>query len=245
MVGLTAVVVLVMWPVIAYQPEPAARAALVSDALVRVVKTDSAIGFFPTDTARAGGVGFLFFPETLVDPISYAPLARATAEAGFPTWIMPLSHRGVGGTDDPVLYTRAEALLRATGPAGGWVVGGHSHGAGVATRMAATGHGRIAGLVVIGGSDPKDIDLSPLLIPSAKIVGTRDGVASPDAVRESAMLSPVETVWTWVEGGNHSAFGWYGFQPGDHRATISAEEQRAVMIRAVVEALRRAEGWHG
>jgi len=40
-----------------------------------------------------------------------------------------------------------------------------------------------------------------------------------------------------VEGGNHSQFGWYGFQPGDRRATIDAAAQRSVMIRAVLDLL--------
>jgi hypothetical protein len=41
-----------------------------------------------------------------------------------------------------------------------------------------------------------------------------------------------------IEGGNHSQFGWYGFQPGDRWASISREEQQAVVVRE----LRRAVG---
>jgi len=242
-VGLSATVVFVVWSLIAYRAAPEAQAALESDALVRVVRTDSAVGFLPTDTARTGEVGFVFFPGALVDPVAYAPLGRAVAEAGFPAWILPLPRRGAfGGADDPSLTVRAEALIRATGPSRGWVLGGHSRGAVIATRMAATGHGRIAGLVIIGSSHPRDIDLSPLRIPAAKIVGTRDGLASPAEVQANAPLVPMETVWTWVEGGNHSGFGWYGFQPGDRRSTIPVEEQREQMIKAVIAALRRMNG---
>lgn len=242
--GLAATAVFIIWSAIAYRATPEGRAALVSDARVRVVETDTAIGFLPTDTARSAEVGFVFFPGALVQPEAYAPLARAAAEAGFPTWILPLPRRGAfGGADDPSLTVRAEALIRATGPSRGWVVGGHSRGAVIATRMAATAHGRIAGLVLIGTSHPRDIDLTPSRLPAAKIVGTRDGLASPEEVQANAHLVPLETVWTWVEGGNHSGFGWYGFQPGDRRATISGEEQRAVMVDAVIAALRRADGW--
>jgi hypothetical protein len=37
-----------------------------------------------------------------------------------------------------------------------------------------------------------------------------------------------------------SGIGWYGFQPGDRRATIAAVTQRGTMIQAVIDALRHA-----
>jgi predicted alpha/beta-hydrolase family hydrolase len=73
-----------------------------------------------------------------------------------------------------------------------------------------------------------------------KIVGTRDGLASRAEVEANRTKLPAETRWVWIEGGNHSQFGWYGFQPGDRRATIAAAVQRATMIQAVIDALKRA-----
>ena len=70
--------------------------------------------------------------------------------------------------------------------------------------------------------------------------GTRDGLATPADVERNRAKLPAATRWVWIEGGNHSQFGWYGFQPGDRRATVSAGQQREVMVRAVLDALRTA-----
>src|SRR5690606_4427225 len=86
-------------------------------------------------------------------------------------------------------------------------------------------------------SHPRDVDLSRLDVPVTKIVGTRDGLASPDEVKQNARLLPVQTRWVWVEGGNHSQFGWYGFPPMDRRPEISAADQRGIMTQAVLDLL--------
>ena len=36
-----------------------------------------------------------------------------------------------------------------------------------------------------------------------------------------------------IEGGNHAQFGNYGFQKGDSKATISAEEQQDISVDAI------------
>lgn len=74
-----------------------------------------------------------------------------------------------------------------------------------------------------------------------KIVGTRDGLATPAEVKENEPLLPRHTRWIWVDGGNHSQFGWYGFQPMDRRATIPAAEQREIMLQGVLDLLRGSD----
>jgi pimeloyl-ACP methyl ester carboxylesterase len=128
--------------------------------------------------------------------------------------------------------------LASVSDAGSVVLGGHSRGAVVATSIAAAGGRNLGGVVLIGTSHPRDVDLSALGVPVTKIVGTRDGLASPEEVRQNASLLPGHTTWIWVEGGNHSQFGWYGFQPLDRRATIPAAAQREIMIEGVLDLLR-------
>lgn len=94
--------------------------------------------------------------------------------------------------------------------------------------------------MLIGTSHPRDVDLSSLRVPVTKIVGTRDGLASIEAVEANRELLPAGTTWIRIEGGNHSQFGWYGFQPGDRRAAVSAEAQRAAMIHGVLALMRTA-----
>jgi hypothetical protein len=77
-----------------------------------------------------------------------------------------------------------------------------------------------------------------LSVPVTKIVGTNDGLATVEEVESNRNKLPVTTNWVRIEGGNHSQFGWYGFQPGDSRATISPADQHEQMIQAVISTLR-------
>jgi pimeloyl-ACP methyl ester carboxylesterase len=237
--GLSATVVFVTWSLIAYRANDEARQAARSDGVVRVVRTDGVWRFEPTG-AVAPGPTLVFFPGGLVDPRAYAPLARAVARAGHRVVLVELPRRGAfGGADSPKLTARIRSSLALVG--GAFVLGGHSRGAVVASRVAAGGAPRLAGLVLIGTSHPRDYDLSSLGVPVTKIVGTRDGLATPAKVRQNAALLPPQTRWVWVEGGNHSQFGWYGFQPLDRWARVDARTQRQIMIDAVLDLLHDAD----
>ena len=237
--GTLAFVLFAGWSLLAFRATPAGRAAARSDARVAVTHDDATWRFVPTSRAASTEVGLLFFPGALVNPLAYAPIARAAAESGYVATIVELPRRGAfGGADEPALYTRARAVLwNARGPRR-WVVAGHSRGAVVAVNVVAAGPEGVAGLVIIGSSHPRDVSLASLRAPVTKVVGTRDGLASPEEVRANAHLLPAGTRWVWIEGGNHSQFGWYGFQPGDNRARVSAESQRATTVGAVLAMLR-------
>jgi len=238
-VGLTATLVFVAWSLVAYRPSPTARRATLSDDEV-AVKHDGGVWSFLPSSERGSPAPLVFFPGSLVDPVAYAPLAREAALAGYPAYIIELPLRGAfGGAESPAITDRLNRVLANSG-APGWVIAGHSRGAVVASRIASEERARMRGLVIIGSSHPRDVDLSALRIPVTKIVGTRDGLASPEEVEGNSAMLPAQTRWVWVEGGNHSQFGWYGFQPGDRRATISASAQRELMIDAVLKALEQA-----
>jgi pimeloyl-ACP methyl ester carboxylesterase len=107
-----------------------------------------------------------------------------------------------------------------------------------AAEFAATYPAALAGLVLIGTTHPRDVDLAALTVPVTKIVGTNDGIASETKSEANRRLLPPTTRWIRIEGGNHSQFAWYGFQPGDHLAGISAEEQHHRMLTAILDMLR-------
>jgi pimeloyl-ACP methyl ester carboxylesterase len=236
--GITFTVVFVGWSLIAYRSSAEARAATRPDDAVSVMHGDGIWHFLPRQARRPPRTALVFFAGALVDPVAYAPLARAVAAAGYPTHIVELPRRGAfGGAEDPELWARVERVVSGATAPRQWMAAGHSRGGVVASQLATERRPGFAGLVLIGTSHPRDVDLSALTVPVTKIVGTRDGLASRGEVEANARLLPPATRWVWIEGGNHSQFGWYGFQPGDSRATIGAPEQRALMMRAVVDAL--------
>jgi predicted alpha/beta-hydrolase family hydrolase len=238
--GLTVLVVFVAWSALAYRSSAVANRAAHTDPRVSVTHSEGAWFFKPTNATTMRTTGLLFFAGALVDPRAYAPMARAVAEAGFVAVIVELPRRGAfGGADDPALLVRARGIMRQSTDAMLWVVGGHSRGAVVACNLAAEG-APIAGLVLVGTSHPRDVDLSRLSLPVTKIVGTRDGLASEEEVKANQVKLPPHTRWVWIEGGNHSQFGWYGFQPGDSRAHIPRATQQRVMTDAILVALAGA-----
>jgi pimeloyl-ACP methyl ester carboxylesterase len=239
--GIAATVVFVGWSLVAYRATAEALSATRSDSSVAVTHDHHVWSFLPRGPMRAGVPALVFFPGALVDPVAYAPLVRAAATAGFPAFILELPRRGAfGGANDPVLEQRLESLLTAPDTPRHWVIAGHSRGAVVASRIANERRSGFLGLVLIGSSHPRDVDLSSLSVVVAKIVGTRDGFASRAEVEANRAKLPATTRWVWIDGGTHSQFGWYGFQPGDRRATIDASAQRATMIEVVTNVLRQA-----
>ena len=92
----------------------AARLALRSDATVRVSVRPDDVLFEPSADPRAAA-GLLFLPGTPVDPIAYAPIARAIAARGFPTAIVFLPRRGLASAESQRLAARAGEAMRALG----------------------------------------------------------------------------------------------------------------------------------
>lgn len=236
--GLTLTGVFVAWSLVAYRAVPEARDATRPDAVVDVRHGDGFWSFLPAKRDTSMHAGLVFFPGALVDPVAYAPLARAVATGGFPAFIVELPRRGtLGGADDPAVDERLDRVLALPAAPRRWVVAGHSRGAVVAARIASEQRRGLAGLVLIGTTHPRDVDLRALRHPVTKLAGTRDGLARASAVVANRDKLPPSTRWVWIDGGNHSQFGWYGFQPGDRRATVSASEQRTSMTRAVLAML--------
>jgi pimeloyl-ACP methyl ester carboxylesterase len=237
-VGLTLTVVFVAWSLVAYRAAPEAHAATRSGADVVVRRGDGFWSFLPAVRETPARPSLVFFPGALVDPVAYAPLARMAAAGGFPAFIVELPRRGaMGGADDPAVDERLDRVLATQTAPHRWVVAGHSRGAVVAARIASERRRGLAGLVLIGTTHPRDVDLSALPQPVTKVVGRRDGLARVSAVEANRAKLPASTRWVWIAGGNHSQFGWYGFQPGDRRASVSAAQQRTRMTQAVLAML--------
>jgi pimeloyl-ACP methyl ester carboxylesterase len=212
---------------------------LASDDSVAVAEHPGHWLFSPKKDARP--TALVFCPGGMVDPVAYAPLARAVAARGYATYVIKPSP----GWRPPELQKRegvamVKALVGGERQVKAWVVGGHSLGGAVAARFAHEQPGLLSGLLLCGTTHPRDFDLSKFDRPVTKVYATNDGVADAEQTRRNGKLLPARTRWVVVEGGNHAQFGWYGPQPGDRPATISREQQQEALVRAAVELLGEA-----
>jgi pimeloyl-ACP methyl ester carboxylesterase len=241
--GASAGIIFVGWSLWAFRASGPARRALESDGQVAVVQADAWRRFAPR--GRAAPVGLLLFPGGLVDPVAYAPLAHAVAAHGYVVLLVDLPRRGAfGGADDDAVFERARTAMRLQEGVSAWVVAGHSKGGAVAARMVHEQPRDLAGLVLIGTTHPRDFSLAGSRVPVTRIAGTRDSVASLGRMRANDRLLPASTRTIEILGGNHSQFGYYGFQPGDRFATISRERQQAETVAAILAALDEARRHH-
>lgn len=97
---------------------------------------------------------------------------------------------------------------------------------------------KVDGLILMGTTHPKDFDLSGLAMPVMKIYGLNDGVANPKDVEAGKARLPPKTVFLPIVGGNHSQFGYYGFQLDDHKASISRNKQQQIILHGVISMMK-------
>lgn len=98
----------------------------------------------------------------------------------------------------------------------------------------------LAGAVLLGTSHPRDFSLAAATLPMTRVYGTRDTIADVDKVDRTRVNLPPSAPIIRIDGGNHSQFGYYGFQPGDWPATITREAQQVIIRQAILDALATA-----
>jgi pimeloyl-ACP methyl ester carboxylesterase len=239
--GSVALIVFLAWNLIAFQAWGVPESSLRSDGCITVADDDESLRFSP---CRARPMGLVFFPGSLVDPKAYAPFLRSVAEAGHPAVLVKLPLRGYA---TEAAYTEGAYRARKVLESGIWMIGGHSKGGFYAAQYAGDyagrnpGAGGASGLILIGTTHPRDLDLSGLAIPVTKILATRDRIAPPERARRNAARLPPGKAWVLIRGGNHSQFGHCGFLFGDWFATISRDQQQSELVAAVVKALRSGD----
>jgi pimeloyl-ACP methyl ester carboxylesterase len=235
--GTIAFVVFTTWALLAYRATAAGHAALEETSDVTVTRGEGHWLFDPVSTNHRGA-GLVFFAGALVDPAAYAPLMVEVGRAGFPALLIELPRRGAfGGADGPEVLSRAHLAMRKVAGTRRWVIAGHSRGGAVAAQFVRVGAGDSAALVLIGTSHPRDFSLAHITIPVVQVYGTRDTVADVEKLEAARRNLPPQTRLVRIDGGNHSQFGYYGFQPGDWPATITREAQQRMTRDAVIAAL--------
>lgn len=214
--------------------------ALRSGGGIEVAADARSMRFTPADAE--GRPGLIFIPGGMVDPRAYAPLLHSIASFGHPVILIKHPHLGgrhaMGEDGRRETVARALTALEAAPGKARWIVAGHSLGGALAARVARTNPARMAGLVLLGTTHPRDFSIADYPHPVIKVYGTRDGIAPLAKSKANARNLPPSTHWIAIEGGNHSQFGYYGFQFLDRRASISREEQQRQVAQVLLEMLQ-------
>jgi len=190
---------------------------------ISITSTDQSIVMEPATGGT--GQGLLFIPGAKVDPYAYLYKLSGVVESGV-TVVITKPTLNLAFFDSRTLDDFA---VDAPG-VDEWYVGGHSLG-GVKACMLADSP-EVSGLVLFGSYCANDLSGSSLKVLS--IVGSNDGLSTPERVSSAADELPSSTEYVTIEGGNHARFGDYGHQSGDGDATISTEDARERITLALV-----------
>lgn len=233
LLGLLIVVVLAVfgsfvWAETPLKAAPEALSALGSDSNVTVTVDDSYIAFEPANANPT--TAFVFYPGGRVDYRAYAAPLHKIAAQGFLVILLPvrlnLAFFDVNAADRAIMDF---PQIRH------WVVGGHSLG-GVASALYASKKNSLAG-IIFWASYPADESLKNTKMKVLSIYGTQD-MGGMDRFVASRTILPADAQFVVIDGGNHSQFGDYGFQPGDKQATITRADQQSQVVDETVKFLR-------
>lgn len=205
-----------------YHADGTALAALESDGVVEVTRTDFGWRFDGPSETEA----LIFYPGAKVEAAAYAPLLRQLAGAGMDVLLveMPLRFAFFGMDKAAPLLEQYDYV--------NWYIGGHSLGGAVAANYACACPERLSGVILLAAYPTKPMDESLVLI---SIYGSEDGLLNPDRVAAGRDYAPKTYAEIVLEGGNHAQFGSYGVQTGDGEAVLSPEEQRRQTVEAILK----------
>ena len=227
-VWIIAGIIFFKWMYDSFSAEGVDNSILESNETVVVAISDNYILFDPE--APSKGTIF-FFPGALVDPIAYAPLCSELATHNYKTIIVKMPFRMAMLGYNQI---KKDKLLKNNS---NYTLIGHSQGGKMAAQFVNENPQTINNLILLGTTHPRDFDLSNKSINVLKIYGEKDGVASKDKIIANKSKLPNYTTYHEIKGGNHSQFGYYGYQFGDDEAEISRQKQQQETVTTILEFL--------
>lgn len=225
---LVAVGVAVWW----LQPQPLlpeARAAMASTETVTFSQDKGWLEYLPVGAEPR--TGLILYPGGKVEPAGYARSAQAIAAEGYLVVIVPVPlNLAVLGAD------RATDVIAAYPEVTSWAVGGHSLGGAMAGQYADQHQEAIDGVAFWASFPNGDLSDQPELT-AVSVYGSLDAGAERFGSAATLATLPEGTAFEVIEGGNHEQMGDYTGQPGDPPATISRDDQQAIVQRVTLDML--------
>jgi len=221
-----------IWQWTTYQSRNLPENTFKNDNEITIIELKDEITFLANNSKNKNEI--IFFQGGMTDPKAYAPLCRKIAKKGFTChlikmdWRMPKwDYQKIGKLFD---------LKKGT-----YIIGGHSQGAKMASQFVYENPGLMKGLFLLGTSHPRDFDLAQRILPTIKIYGELDGLASVSEVMENKNKLPKNTTFVEIKGGNHSQFGYLGNLLTDETAEIDLSEQQRLTEEALIEFFNKIE----
>ncbi|GAA0351545.1 alpha/beta hydrolase [Alkalibacterium iburiense] len=195
----------------------------------RVRQEDDWIVIQPEEEVKAN---LVLYPGGFVESEAYVPLALSLSEEGIRVILphMPF-HLAILDSD------KFDSIYQAIDSDLPWWIGGHSLGGTSALLYASENEKVIEGAVLLASYPSENTDLSQSPLTVLSIDATHDTIINETQYEETQSLLPDDTSYVSIEGGNHSQFGYYGFQDGDGRSEITREEQHQQVVEAILTVL--------
>lgn len=159
----------------------------------------------------------IFYPESEVEAISYAPLMHKLAEEGIDCYLVRFPFR------DPRLMGWYASYLTSNYNYKNWYIAGHGEGAFAAAKFVANHPDKVKGIMLLSGYAVKD--MSEFEGKALLIRGSLDTRLDKSAYDEAISLLPARSTECVIEGANSSQFAEIELLEGDQAAQISFSAQ--------------------
>lgn len=173
--------------------------------------------------------GLIFYPGGLVDHQAYAPLMQALAREGV-LCVVPRMPLALAVLD----MNAADGITARYPQVDRWAIGGHSLGGAMAASYAADHGEDFSALVLLAAYATAKL---PDSLSVVSVFGDADGVLNREKYAQYRSNLPADAHEILLSGGNHAQFGDYGEQKGDGAAAISAGDQIARTVQAILPLL--------
>ena len=226
LVWFSLVAIFFIWQWTTYQSRNLPENTFKNDNKVSIEKTSDKITFFSKNSKKQNEI--IFFQGGLTDPKAYAPICRKIAENGFTCHLIKMDWR-MPQWD----YRKIETIFDLKN--GKYIIGGHSQGAKMASQFVYENPHLMKGLFLLGTSHPRDFDLSDRILPTVKLYGELDGLASVSEIMQNKDKLPKNSILIQIKCGNHSQFGYLGKLLTDNNAEIDLAKQQLMTVEKLTE----------